>query len=95
MARKFDFTRTVKGATVQAKVFNPDTDGLEIKEVRVAVQSSNKDFIKVVTKAVEPMHFIKVDSVQDYEELIGWTLDEIIAFGHKLVDRNGKEVEGE
>lgn len=93
MARKFDFTRTVKGTKVVAKVYNTDTDEMYNQEIIIPTTSDAKDFKKVLANALAPLQLLKVDSTEDYTKLFGWYLDEIIPMAHELENRNGKEVD--
>lgn len=93
MARKYDFTRTVKGTKVVAKVYDVNTDEISNKEIIIPTTTDAKDFKKVLVNALAPYQLLKVVSTEDYTKLFGWYLDEIIPMAHELENRNGKEVD--
>lgn len=91
--RKYDFTRTIKGTTVNVKVYDEGIDNVYNDDVTVSVTPDNKLFKKIVAETVKPRQLLKINECTEFEKLYGWTLDEILPFAHELENRNGKEID--
>lgn len=80
-------TRTVLGTKVMAKVVDPATEEITVKEIKLTGAFSAEDTAKVkkaVTKALNGEVLVKIESVEEFNKLYGVDTAQFMAIAMEL-----------